>query len=173
MIMADVFKFVFLILGFYIAFLSYWLLAAGLFPRMTDRCESLYRCCPIRLTLLGLIVIAPLVGFGIWLFKHPQPLMKVFGGAAIFLPLLLALIGSAGLCQHIGAGLQSPTDAGQPWRRVFRGGLVLAATFLMPIIGWLIVFPLTMLSGFGVGLVGMFRGGPPTPPAIGSTPGTP
>ena len=35
--LADVFTFLFVILGFVIVFVSYWLMAAGLFPEFVER----------------------------------------------------------------------------------------------------------------------------------------
>ena len=43
--------------------------------------------------------------------------------------ILGGLVGSAGLAQRIGAGLPSPADLTQPWRRVLRGGIVLVPAF--------------------------------------------
>jgi hypothetical protein len=64
-------------------------------------------------------------------------------------PLVLALVGSAGLADKIGAGLASPVDVDQPWRRVLRGGTVLALLFIVPLLGWFAVLPLTLASGLG------------------------
>jgi hypothetical protein len=40
-------------------------------------------------------------------------------------------------------------DLDQPWRRVLRGGAVLALLFVVPLLGWFAVFPLTLASGLG------------------------
>ena len=158
MIMADVLKIVFLILGFLLSFNAYWLLGAGLFPHTTGRAARCFQCCPVRITIFGLLLLAPLITLGLVVMKSPQPFLKIVGGVVVFVPLLVALLGSAGLCQHIGTGLLSSMDETQPWRRVYRGGLVLALSFLMPVIGWFIVLPLALAGGFGAGLAAIFAG---------------
>jgi hypothetical protein len=75
--------------------------------------------------------------------------VKLVTGALLMVPLVLALVGSAGLADKIGAGLASPVDQAQPWRRVLRGGAVLALLFVVPLLGWFAMFPLTLASGLG------------------------
>jgi len=65
----------------------------------------------------------------------------------------LAVLGSAGLARLIGQRLNSPQDAQQPWKRTYRGSIVLAITFVFPMVGWFLVLPLTLLSGFGAVMI--------------------
>ena len=51
--LADVFTFLFVILGFVIVFVSYWLMAAGLFPEFVERSAAQFGRMPVRLPLLG------------------------------------------------------------------------------------------------------------------------
>jgi hypothetical protein len=81
--------------------------------------------------------------------KAAHPGVKLISGALLVVPLVLALVGSAGLADKIGSGLASPVDEIQPWRRVLRGGAVLALLFVVPLLGWFAVFPLTLASGLG------------------------
>lgn len=144
--MADILKIVFIILGILIIYVSYWLLAQALFPRLVETASRLYGR-PVRLTFLGLAsAIVPVV-LGIALSKTPNPLLKFVGLTLLIVPGLLGLMGSAGLTLRIGLGLPSPSDATQPWKRVLRGGIVLASTFLLPIIGWIIVPLWVLVSG--------------------------
>ncbi|MGH7710819.1 MAG: hypothetical protein ACREOG_06020, partial [Gemmatimonadaceae bacterium] len=129
MIMADVFKIVFLIVGALVVIVSYWLAATALFPTAVGRARELYERHSIRITLLGSLSGIPLFLLGVALtVSGPTPLVKILGGTVASLLLLLALFGSAGLCQRIGNGLPAPLDEFQPWRRVYRGGTVLALT---------------------------------------------
>jgi hypothetical protein len=66
-------------------------------------------------------------------------------------------MGSAGLCDRIGAGLPGDTDARQPWRRVLRGGIVLSFAFVLPVIGWFVLLPWTLVSGVGASLGSLRR----------------
>src|SRR5439155_11312271 len=67
----------------------------------------------------------------------------------MIVPGLLGLAGSAGLTYRIGEGLPSPVDETQPWRRVLRGGIVLAISFLLPFVGWVIIPLWVLVSGLG------------------------
>src|SRR5256885_6845902 len=138
MIMADILKIVFIVLGILTIFVSYWLLAEALFPRLVENASEQYRR-PIRLSFLGMAVtILPII-LGIALSKIPNPIFKFIGITLLVVPGLLGLAGSAGLTLLIGLGLPSPTDEAQPWRRVLRGGIVLAGCFLLPVVGWIII----------------------------------
>jgi hypothetical protein len=64
-------------------------------------------------------------------------------------PALLGLVGSTGLISRIGAGLPSPADEQQPWRRVLRGGILFALTFLLPFVGWFVLPIWALVSGLG------------------------
>ena len=148
MIMADILKIVFIILGILIVYVSYWLLAEALFPRLVENASRQYGR-PINITLLGLgAALAPTV-VGIALSKTPNPLLKFIGVTLLIVPGLLGLMGSAGLTFRIGTGLPSPMDSAQPWKRVLRGGIVLAFTFLLPVVGWIILPLWVLVSGLG------------------------
>jgi hypothetical protein len=148
MIMADVLTWFFIITGLYLTLVCHWLAAASLFPRSVESCRARYAR-PVSATLLGLVLVAPLLALGAAGAKAPQPLVSGAAKALLFALALPALVGSAGLALRIGGGLSSPGDAAQPWRRVLRGGIVLAGTFLLPFVGWFLVIPLTLVSGFG------------------------
>jgi hypothetical protein len=158
MIMADVFKIVFLVVGTLVVIVSYWLAATALFPVAVARARELYEQRAVRITLLGTLLGAPLFLLGATLTAAGQtPAVKIMGGALASLVLLLALFGSAGLCQRIGNGLPAPLDEFQPWRRVYRGGAVLALTFVLPIVGWFAIFFWTLISGFGAAVIVLSR----------------
>ncbi len=146
--MADILKILLIVLGILVVYVSYWLLAEALFPSLVEQASRHYRK-PFRITVLGFAAAAiPVVG-GLILSRAANPLLKLAGLTCVIVPALLGLAGSAGLTLRIGEGLPSPVDEAQPWRRVFRGGVLLACSFLLPVVGW-VVLPLWVLfSGFG------------------------
>ncbi len=148
MIMADILKILLIILGILIIYVSYWLLAEALFPRLVENASRHYGR-PIRITLTGLVVAILPVIVGIALSKTANPVFKFVGLTLLIVPALLGLAGSAGLTYRIGAGLASPIDETQPWRRVLRGGIVLAFSFLLPFVGWVIIPLWVLVSGLG------------------------
>ena len=149
MIMADVLLWSLIIVGTYLVIISYWLLATALFPRMVERCEHRYTEQPIRTVLAGVLVVVPLIVLSAVLGKSGLPGLKLLSLIAAILPVLFGLFGSAGFARRVGNGLPTARDEAEPWRKVWRGGLVLGFTFLLPIIGWFFVLPLTLASGCG------------------------
>ena len=158
MILADVLKYVFLVLGALIVIVSYWLASAALFPATVDRARTAYAGRPMRITLVGVLAAVPLLGLGAGLLNSaPNGALKILGAVLAGLPILLGLVGSAGLSERVGRGLVHADDSRTPWRRSLRGGAVLALTFLLPVIGWFVVLPWTLLSGFGATLLSIGR----------------
>lgn len=158
MIMADVWKIVFLILGTQAVMVSYWLLAAALFPTALRRTRAAYDAHSGRLTLTGLAVTVPLLFFGLLLLQQGvNPFVKLLGALLSSAPIALGLAGSAGLCERVGAGLPGEADDRLPWRRVLRGGAVLSFAFVLPVIGWFLLLPWTLVSGVGASLGALRR----------------
>jgi hypothetical protein len=153
MIMADVLTWFLIVVGLYLVLACYWLGAYALFPAAVERCRERYGR-PVRATLVGLAVLAPVLVLGLAGVKAgvrgaPGALLK----GLLLLLVLPALLGSAGLALRIGSGLPSDVDGRQPWRRVLRGGLVLAPMFLLPFLGWFILLPWALVSGFGAAVL--------------------
>lgn len=162
MIMADVLTWFLIILGALLVFIAHWLGAYGLFPSLVEGSAERYGRRPVAATFLGLAVLIPLLVLTTVLSKL-GPAGGMIALLVLTIPVMIALLGSAGLALRVGNGLASPSDAVQPWRRVLRGGIVLALVFLLPVVGWLVVLPWALISGFGAALMAM-RGGRPVAP---------
>ena len=129
-------------------FLSYWLAATALFPRLVERCEEKFSR-PFVITLIGFLAgIMPII-LGLIILKTFPVALKWIGLFLIAAPLFIGLLGSAGLARRIGRGMTTPIDESQPWRAVLRGGTVLSLTFLLPVLGQLLLIPLTLAAGIG------------------------
>ncbi len=175
--LADVFTFLFSILGFLIVFVGYWLMAFGLFPRQTERCSEQISRAPVKTTLLGAVMLIPLITIGFLISsKAPNAVGKILGVGLVLVALLVALFGASGLALRIGQGLKSTRDEQEPWRRVLRGGIVLGLTFVMPFLGTFVLMPFAFIAGFGaIVLARPRRQSAPQPAAIPATtvPATP
>ena len=146
---ADVLQVLLLILGAMLVFQAFWLFGTALFPRMVGQARDRYKT-PIRTTLIGLAVVVPTFFIGIfWLQNKDNSIVKIIGLVIGVVPLMLGAIGSAGLCQLIGLGLPAPGDQSQNWRRVWRGGWVLNFCYLLPVAGWFVILPWSIISGCG------------------------
>jgi hypothetical protein len=165
MIFADILFWFLMVAGAYLALNAYWLAAVALVRTALERARIAYATRPGGATLAGLLAqVAVALVFLVFARAH-HPGLKLVTGALLIVPLVLALVGSAGLADKIGAGLASPVDADQPWRRVLRGGAVLALLFVVPLLGWFAVFPLTLASGLGALLLPR-RPAPSAEPAV-------
>jgi len=148
MIMADILKIFLLIVGLLTVYVSYWLIAQALFPRLVERAQQHYAK-PVKITFIGLLAALLPVMLGAAIANLPNPALKITGVTLMVIPAMLGLIGSAGLISRIGAGLPSPSDEQQPWRRVLRGGILFALTFLLPFVGWFVLPIWALVSGLG------------------------
>jgi hypothetical protein len=149
---ANVLLWFFLTLGFFLVFLSHWLVAVSLFPDYVEKCAAQYRR-PVVATLLGLLAMVVPIALGTVLLNLLPPALKWVGLLIIFAPILGGLLGTAGLAWRIGQGMPAPGDETQLWKRVLRGGTALALTFLLPILGQLLAIPLILASGLGASLL--------------------
>lgn len=154
MIMADILAWFLVVCGTYLVLICHWLAGFALFPRAVEAARDRYGQRPVVATLLGLLVTLVAIVLLVIAQKVGHPLIKVSAVVVASLPLLIAFVGSAGLALRIGSGLAAPIDATQPWRRVLRGGMVLAALFLLPFVGWFLVLPWALVSGLGAALLG-------------------
>ena len=172
MIMADILKIFLLIVGVLTVYVSYWLIAQALFPDLVERARHHYAR-PGKITLIGLgVALLPFV-IGAAISKLPNPLLKLTGVTLMVVPAMLGLVGSAGLISRIGAGLPSPADEQQPWRRVLRGGILFALSFLLPFVGWFVLPIWALVSGLGAFILSVTerrRAPQETPPTIHLTP---
>jgi hypothetical protein len=173
--LADVFTVLFIILGFLIVFVAYWLAAAALLPAVVERCSQRLGISPIKATLVGLITWAPMIAIGSWISNHaPNGPGKFIGVLILIVSALIALAGSAGLAFRVGAGLRSSRDEAEPWRIVLRGGIVLALTFVLPFVGTAVMI-WSFVAGFGALVLGRLKAKPvpvaePESPAATVTP---
>ena len=151
--LADVFTVVLVILGLLTVFVGYWLAAQALFPQRVARCAGQIGSAPVKCLLVGLAGVVPLLVAGILLGRVATNVPGKIGSVALIVATLLgALFGVAGLALKIGQGLPSARDQQEPWRRVWRGGVVLAISY-----GTIVLLPLTLVAGFGALLLGAAR----------------
>ena len=169
--MADILKIFLSIVGGLLIFIAFWLASEALFPALVERARDQYRR-PWKLTFAGLAMVVPLLGLAFAVSKAANnPLMNIAAISVLGVVLVGGLAGSAGLAKRIGAGLPSPIDEAQPWRRVLRGGIVLVLTYLLPFIGWMGLSIWTLVSGFAalVFAVREAKAANPATPALAKT----
>ena len=155
MLMADTMSIFFVILGMLLAFSGLWLLCRGLWPAAVaaaaDRCGK-------RLWssfLMGLPITIVMIVLTKTLFSVLGPAGKIAGVGVACLYMLQAHTGVSGLATAIGRRLAAPIDEQRPWRSTLRGGVVLDLAYLLPILGWFVILPASIIIGSGAANLGL------------------
>lgn len=156
MLMADTMAIFFVILGLLLAFPGLWLLSRGLWPQTVTNAAAVCRNGLLKPFFAGLPLTAGMV-FAAAALGNLGPPGKISAVIVVCFYLILANCGVAGLATTIGERLASRIDAGQPWRATLRGGIVLELAYLLPILGWFLILPVSMTIGCGASLIALFR----------------
>ncbi len=153
---AVVYTWLFIHIGVILVVTSYYTLGAALAPTLTSRARRQFAARPWLPIVIGLAISVPWMLAAIVLLQQ-APAVAKFGGAALgCLWILSGLIGGAGIAQHVGGG--DITAGRVSWVQTFRGGLFISLTWVLPLVGWLGMFPLTMSAGVGCLVLGIFFG---------------
>ena len=149
--MADVFTVTFLILGMLITLPALWLLMRALFPAAVERSRARIATTPVRCFLAGLL---PAV-LALALMAQPSPAGKGLGVVLFLVLVLVSGIGLAGFSTIVGERLPSTADEGRPWRAMVRGAVCLELAFLLPLLGWLGILPIVLVTGLGAAMLAL------------------
>lgn len=156
MLMADTMAIFFVILGFLLAFPGLWLLCRGLWPQTVSTAATVCRNGLLKPFFAGLPLTILMIFAAIALGNLGPP-GKIAAAVVVCVYLMIANCGVAGLAATIGERLPSRIDAGQAWRATLRGGVILELTYLLPILGWFGLLPISMTIGCGANLMALFR----------------
>jgi hypothetical protein len=168
MLMADTMSIFFVILGMLLAFSGLWLMCRGLWPEAVEktaqRCAN--RVWPYFLAGLPLTLVMIVLTRALFLLG---PVGKIAAIGVVCLYMLQAHTGVSGLATAIGRRLHSPLDEQSPWRATLRGGIALELAYLLPIVGWFVVLPASIVIGTGalnVTLLSKLKIQPTTQPSL-------
>jgi len=148
---AIVWMWVFIHVGVVLVAASYFAIGGSIAPRLTARSRRRLAIRPWLPVLVGLIVSLPWMAVAIGLLAAPAAPVKFVGAILAGLWVLAGLLGGAAIAQHVGAR-QAGTSA---WSDGLRGGLLVALTWILPLVGWLVMLPLTLVAGVGCLLTGL------------------
>ena len=150
--MADVFAITLFFVGLVLVLPAVWLLFDGLWPGLVGRSQACIPAAPLKTFFAGLGVAALMAVVVVGLAALNVPVLALVAFAAA---LGWSFVGVAALARHLGTRLSSTADA--PWRASLRGGVVLALSFLVPFLGWILVFPVALILGCGATALGLRR----------------
>ena len=146
MLFADTMAIFFVILGLLLAFTSLWLLCRALWTEQVMRSSEMVG---LKSFFIGIPITAIAVVIVIVVGKLPASFGQI-GGVLTFSALFLyAQIGVSGLATQIGNRLPSPADKDKAWRPTLRGSIILALSWLLPLVGWFLIIPVSVIHGAG------------------------
>jgi hypothetical protein len=161
MLMADTMAYFFTVLGLMLATPGLWLLCRGLWPDLVIDSSAYCRRSLVKPFFIGLpIAILAVITVAI-LSKLPQPAAAISIIGYICLLLIYAHIGVTAIASILGERLPSPADKDRPWNATVRGGIVLELSYLLPVIGWFVILPISLIIGAGLttrALISVMRG---------------
>jgi hypothetical protein len=152
MYVADVFAVVFTFVGLFIALPSLWLLYAALWPAATARAQERIHRSPVKTFFMGLLTAALFVvavaALGQANAAGPAVILAAVG-------IGWSLFGAGALARFVGGRMVSTIEI--PWRAHLRGSIVLELAFLVPLLGWLLIFPIGLILGAGATTLALVR----------------
>lgn len=157
---SDVFAITFSVIGFLLSLQGLWLVCRAMWPGRVE--AAAMRCQRSTLACFVMGVVVTLIS----LLAARAAVMRLgqagrgIGLIIIFFYVMISGMGVAGLATHIGRRLPSPHDAGRTWRGLIRGGVALQLSYLIPIIGWFGILPISLIVGAGAAVLGFFAGRP-------------
>lgn len=147
--MADISAIFFILLIISIAFPSmlaaWWLL----FPNLVNRAQTRVEKTLARTFWLGLVIVIVLTIPIIILIALPFGPAKLMGWILLAVSLALSSIGSAGIAAHLGERIKGTGTTLTPLSRFIRGAVILELAAFFPIIGWLFLWPIMLITAFG------------------------
>lgn len=158
---ATVYTWLLIHLGVILVVSAYYAASAAMAPRLTERAWLRFARRPWLPALIGIGVSLPWVVASLILMNLPMGGAKFAGATLGLLWILCGLVGGAAIAQHVGQG----SGTSEAWVRSVRGGLFITLTWVLPLVGWLIMIPLTLASGVGCLIVGLFPVRPQSLPA--------
>ena len=147
--MADISAIFFILLIISIAFpavlVAWWLL----FPNLITRAQTRVEKTLARTFWLGLIIVFAVSMPIIVLIAMPFGPAKLIGWILLAVSLALSSIGSAGIAAHFGERINHTGNNYTPLNAFLRGSVILELAAFFPIVGWLFVWPLMLITAFG------------------------
>jgi len=146
---AQVLTFLLIHLGVVLVVTAYYALAASILPNVTERAALRFGRRFWLPGVVGVLISAPWVS--LVLMQAGGPVGGV--GAVIGLAwLFCGLVGGAGIALHVGrAG-----ERRHATHASIRGGLLITLSWILPLLGWFFVLPLTLATGVGCLILGLF-----------------
>ena len=130
---------------------------ALLLPRQTIKAETTLENSPVA-SFFGGLGMAILLMIGLVLVNLHVPVLTLLG---ILISLALAglmILGSAGMVRLISKRIGLMNGDKASFQTLMRGSIIFSVGLNVPVLGWFLFVPLTLLFTLGAGLAGLFPG---------------
>ena len=147
--MADISAIFFILLIISVAFpamlAAWWLL----FPNLISRAQTRVEKTLARTFWLGLVIVIGLTIPIIVLMSLPFGPAKFLGWILLAVSLALSSVGSAGISAHLGERMKHTGNNYTSLNAFIRGAVILELAAFFPVIGWLFLWPILLITAFG------------------------
>ncbi len=146
-------------------------LCAILFPERTERASMHFENRAWKTFFLGLLMFVPIVFIASERFMAGQQIIALPIFAAV---IGISLFGTGGLVRLVARRINDHGGSGSSYQAMAKGGLLIVLAELLPVFGWVVIFPFVLIASFGAGVFAIFgrrraarveAGAPPTPEA--------
>jgi len=141
-----------IVAGFLTALVALQLLAQALATKWADRAVRELHRRPVATACVGagvLLVAAVVAIVALTIFGKlgaPGKVANLLIVAALSVPVV---VGLSTVSRFVGERMPSPADAGRPWRATLRGAVTCGLAFVAPVVGWFVLTPAAVATGFG------------------------
>lgn len=150
-----------------LGFACYFLVLGAFFPRRVAKTTGLIQQMPRRSFGIGLVNFIFFGTIALVLFAIAENFQESGNNLLNLIFLLPTLVLMGLLLTILFLGLVAMVNLlgerlfpGLPqWRKTFWGTVILAVACAIPAVGWMLLFPLVALTGFGAVILGFFQKG--------------
>lgn len=162
MLMADTMAIFLVILGLMLAFPGLWLLCLGLWPKTATAAAGYCNRGLVKPFFVGVPITLLTIFITGFLNNLPGAFGNILAIAVVCIFMLFSNTGTSGFVTSIGRRLSSPVDEERPWRATLRGGVVLELSYLLPVLGWFVILPASIIIGCGAATLAILKREPKT-----------
>ena len=143
-------------------------LSAILFPERTERASMHFENRAWKTFFLGLLMFVPIVIIGVFLANNGLQIISIPLFAAV---IGISIFGTGGLVRLVARRIHDHGGSGSSYQALAKGGLLIVLAELLPVFGWVVIFPYVLIASFGAGVFALFgrrrlviveAGAPPT-----------
>lgn len=152
MTIGDVFAVIASVIAICVSAWGLFMGMALLFQRRSQQACRIVQVAPWRSLLFGLGLLFTVGLMSAVLLYVPNPIVKFMGWSGIMALLAIASLGASGIAQMIAGRIQKIESGISGFSALSKGSAILVISGLVPLFGWFVFAPLTLLVSMGVGV---------------------